>query len=157
MQQPRIPVAVVMAWTRLEGRWQSEKWEAVEVREDPGTDTAPRLLHRDSSHVRWLHPGLFVEMFRDEAEGYYLNLSAEQPFAFVMWRVEEGVARPELVTLSYNEAARMMDSGESVDGVPMPHAWREWFAEYVARHYRPEQKKRRARPPSFKGARRDGS
>ncbi len=155
MQHPGIPVAVVMAWTRIGGRWQSEKWEAVSVLEDPGTDAAPRLLEQDSDHARWLHPGLQVEMYRDEAEGYYLNLSAPQPFAFVAWRMEENIARPWRVTLSYNEASRMMDSGESVDGVPMPDAWRGWLAEYVERYYRPEEKKPRARPPSFRGAHRD--
>ncbi len=144
-----------MAWTRLGGRWQSEKWEAVSVLEDPGTDTAPRLLEQDSDHVRWLHPVLLVEMYRDEAEGYYLNLSSAQPFAFVAWRLEENIALPLRVTLSYNEAARMMDGGETVDGVPMPEAWRGWLAEYVERHYRPEEKKPRARPPSFRGAHRD--
>ena len=25
--------------------------------------------------ARWLHPGFTVELFRDEAEGYYLNLT----------------------------------------------------------------------------------
>jgi hypothetical protein len=154
-QQPGFPVAVIMQWTRLGGRWQSEKWEAVGVMDDPARETEPRLLMQDSVHARWLHPGLNVEMFRDEAEGYYLNLSAPEPFVFVMWRMEGEVARPGFVTLSYNEAARMMDSGESVYGVPMPETWRGWFAEYVQQHYRPEQKKQRARPPSFKGARRD--
>jgi hypothetical protein len=36
----------------------------------------------------------------------------------------------------------------------MPVQWIPWLAEYVARNYKPEPKKR-ARPPSFKGAKRD--
>ena len=155
MQRPTFPVAVVMAWTRLDNRWQSETWEAIGVVEDPGVENSPRLLKRDNSHARWLHPGFRLELFRDEAEGYYLNLSAPQPYVFVMWRLEEDIARPKIVTLSYNEAARMMDAGESVDGVPIPDEWRAWLAEYVALHYRPEQEKKRIRPPSFRGAHRD--
>jgi hypothetical protein len=155
MQHSKFPIAVLMQWTQLDDRWQSEKWEAIGVIEDPGTETAPRQLFKDSAQARWLHPGLALELFRDEAEGYYLNLSAEQPFVFVMWRLEDGFARPALATLSYNEAARMMDAGEAVDGVPMPDEWRGWFADYVQEHYRPEAKKKRIRPPSFKGAHRD--
>ena len=34
--------------------------------------------------------------------------------------------------------------------------WIPWLAEYVERNYRPEPKKR-IRPPSFKGAKRDGA
>ena len=155
MHQPRFPVAVIMQWTRLGGRWQAEKWEAVGVIDDTAEDSQPRLLSHDDSHARWLHPGYAIELYRDEAEGYYLNLSAAEPFVFVMWRMEGELAKPEFVTLSYNEASRMMDSGESVDGVPMPEGWRSWFDEYVRTHYRPETKKQRARAPSFKGARRD--
>lgn len=137
--------------TVVSGRWESEKWEAVGVLPDPGGD--PRLIQEDSSRVQWLHPRCCVELFRDEAEGYYLNLATEQPFVFVMWREEDGFAVPRIVTASYNEAARMMDGGETVDGVPMPGEMVAWLADYTDRNYKPEAKKR-SRPPSFKGARR---
>ena len=155
MQRPRFPAAVLMQWTRLNDRWQSEKWEAIAVIEDEGTQMAPTLLMNDQFRARWLHPGYTLNLYRDEAEGYYLNLSAPQPFVFVMWRLEEGMARPGILTLSYNEAARMMDADEHVDGVPMPEQWRAPLDAFVALHYRPETKNKRMRPPSFKGARRD--
>ena len=155
MQRPRFPAAVLMQWTRLNDRWQSEKWEAIAVIEDEGTQMAPTLLMNDQFRARWLHPGYTLNLYRDEAEGYYLNLSAPQPFVFVMWRLEDGMARPSILTLSYNEAARMMDADEHVDGVPMPEPWREPLDAFVALHYRPETKNKRMRPPSFKGARRD--
>ena len=155
MQHPRFPAAVLMQWTRLNDRWQSEKWEAIAVIEDDGTQMAPTLLMSDQFHARWLHPGYTLNLYRDEAEGYYLNLSAPQPFVFVMWRLENGMARPSILTLSYNEAARMMDADEQVDGVPMPEQWRESLDGFVALYYQPETKSKRMRPPSFKGARRD--
>src|SRR3972149_11597506 len=141
MQHPRFSAAVLMQWTRLNDRWQSEKWEAIAVVEDEGTQTAPTQLMNDQFRARWLHPGYTLMLYRDEAEGYYLNLSAPQPFVFVMWRMEDGMARPGILTLSYNEAARMMDADEHVDGVPMPEQWREPLAAFVALHYRPEAKK----------------
>jgi len=155
MQRPRFPAAVLMQWTRLNDRWQSEKWEAIAVIEDEGTQMAPTLLMNDQFRARWLHPGYTLNLYRDEAEGYYLNLSAPQPFVFVMWRLEDDMARPSILTLSYNEAARMMDADEHVDGVPVPEQWREPLDAFVALHYRPETKNKRMRPPSFKGARRD--
>jgi len=155
MQHPRFQAAVLMQWTRLNDRWQSEKWEAMGVVEDEGVQTEPAVISNDTSSARWLHPGYELTLYPDEAEGYYLNLSAAQPFVFIMWRMEEGVARPSILTLSYNEAARMMDADEHVDGVPMPERWREPLAAFVALHYRPAAKNKRTRPPSFKGARRD--
>jgi len=93
-------------------------------------------------------------LFRDEAEGYYLNISAKQAVVFVNWLEEEGVGVPQSVTVSYNEAARQMDGGARVEGVPLPAEWRPWLEAFVKEHYKPEPK-RRSRPPSFKGARRD--
>ena len=65
-----------------------------------------------------------MELHRSEAEGYYLNITAPEPKVFVMWRMAEaGVVppvRPVVVTVSYNQAARMLDGGEQVDAVPLP-------------------------------------
>ena len=155
MPHPSFSAAVLMQWTRLNDRWQSEKWEAIGVIEDAGAQTTSTALMKDPFCVHWLHSGYALTLYTDEAEGYYLKLTAPQPFVFVMWRMEEGMARPGILTLSYNEAARMMDADEHVDGVPMPAQWREPLAAFVALHYRPETKKERVRPPSFKGARRD--
>jgi hypothetical protein len=149
-----VRLAVVMERRALANRWQSETWHPVAVVPDePGA--APRVVLEEEGRTQWLHPGFEVVLHRDEAEGYYLNLTAGQPYMFVMWRMDDELAVPKIVTPSYNEAARMMDGGAQVDGVPLPEELAAWLAEYVDATYRPEPKKR-ARPPSFKGARRDG-
>ena len=156
MTYPSLGVAVVMERTRLDNRWRSEKWEPVGVLPDMEKDgAAPSLLQEDAARAQWLHPGFTLELFHDEAEGYYLNLASPQPYVFVNWLDEEGAGVPKSVTVSYNEAARQMDGGATVDGVPMPAEWIPWLEDYVKKHYKPEPKKRRIRPPSFKGARRD--
>ena len=70
-----------------------------------------------------------------------------------MWRpAEDGVepaARPEVVTLSYNQAGRMMDGGERVDPVPMDAAIRARLEAYVAVHYKPEPKRKVKRNDPF--------
>jgi Protein of unknown function (DUF3305) len=149
-----VRVAVVMERRALANRWQSETWQPVAVVPDEPDGAAARLILEDSGRRQWLHPGFEIVLHRDEAEGYYLNLTASPPFMFVMWRMEDDRAVPKLVTPSYHEAARLMDGGAQVDGVPLPAEIAAWLAEYVDANYRPEPKKR-ARPPSFKGARRD--
>jgi len=47
-----------------------------------------------------------------------------------------------------------MDGGGQVDTVPLPVEILGWLARYVEAYYRPEGKKQRIRPPSFKGAQR---
>jgi hypothetical protein len=149
----RVRVAVVMERRALESRWQSETWQPVAVVPDePGA--VARVILDEGGRTQWLHPGFEIALHRDEAEGYYLNLTTSQPYMFVMWRMHDDRAVPEIVTPSYHEAARMMDGGAQVDGVPLPGELAAWLAAYVDANYRPEPKKR-ARPPSFKGARRD--
>jgi len=63
------------------------------------------------------------------------------------------MAIPHRICVSYNEAARLLDGGESVDTVPMSDEHASWLQEYVNENYRPEPKKRH-KPASFKGANR---
>ena len=133
--------------------WQDWTFGIVEiVRDEGGFGEQARTLRDDGSIARQLHPGLTVTLHRDEAEGYYLNLSSGAPVWFVMWRVDDddmSRAWPELVTLSYNEAGRLLDAQERVDNLPLPVEVCAWLQAFVDEHYKPEVKQRR-RPASFK-------
>jgi hypothetical protein len=83
-----------------------------------------------------------IRLQRDEAEGYYYNITSPQPKVFVMWRDDDGSARPVQLTVSYHEGARWMDSEAHVDGVPLPPELLPWIGEFVAEHYRPEPRKK---------------
>ncbi|MEK7361901.1 MAG: DUF3305 domain-containing protein, partial [Pseudomonadota bacterium] len=104
----------------LVNRWQAQTWEAIGIIPDPGDAATPRVLLQDGVRAQWLHGGFALKLYRDEAENYYLNLSAAQPCVFIAWRMEEDMAVPKFVTVSYGEAARFMDASEQVDTVPMP-------------------------------------
>jgi hypothetical protein len=60
----------------------------------------------------------------------------------------EGKAVPQFVTVSYDEASRWMDGGESVDRAPMPAELFAWVGAFVEQNYRFTPKKR-VRPQSF--------
>jgi len=153
MSHPVFSLAVIMERRALVNRWQAHAWEAIGIIPDRGDAATPRLLLRDASCAQWLHGGFQLKLYRDEAENYYLNLSASAPCVFIVWRMEEEMAVPKFVTVSYGEAARFMDANEQVDTVPMPRDLCDWLGEFVNDNYRPEPKKR-SRPPSFKGAKR---
>lgn len=156
--RPHIEVAVVMRKVPTSSKWQPFRWELAEVvRHEESFGTEPRLLQREPSGAeQWLHPGLRVELFRDEAEGYHLNLTTDAPAWFVMWRMEEEptvadepIARPVVVTLSYHEAGRWLDAQETVENVPAPGEVLAWAQEFADAHYVPEPRKRK-RPESFR-------
>ena len=93
-----MEVAVVMRKERIVGemsRWQDSRWVLEDVVPDePGFGRAPRMLYHDENQQRWLHPGLTVRLFKDDAEGYLLNVSAPAPCWFVLWRMEEEPGAP---------------------------------------------------------------
>lgn len=152
MDRPSIRVAVLIERDRAPNRWEDWRFRIADVVPDEaGFGSASRLLRDDGKTAQFLHPGLEVTLFVDEAEGYYLNLSTGAPVWFVMWRQVEGdpsMARPETVTLSYNEAGRLLDAQERVDNLPLAPNVAAWLAEFTELHYKPEPKKRR-RPASF--------
>ena len=139
-----VPLRVRFECRRTGHSWQPLAWRPVAVEPAaPGGDLA-------------------VHLYLDECEGYYLNLTTDEPSLFVQWRRLEddtGVVtaddrtppRALAVTASYNEAGRWMDGGARVDRVTMPEPMVSWVAEYVSLHYvaEPTKKKRKGGKPSF--------
>ncbi len=150
METDELRLAVVMQRKPLKSTWQPFQWLPAEVVLSPLPAGAPRRLRDDTSETLWLYPGLSMRLYSDEAEGYFLNLDSGAPCWFIMWRMEGELAVPLTVTLSYNEAARLMDGGEQVDTLPLPAAVVERLGAFVAEYYRPQPKGKRRRP-SFEG------
>ena len=150
---PTLHVAVQIERQAQPNRWEDWRFRVADVVLDEGQfGTAVRMLRDDGHTASFLHPALPVSLHRDEAEGYYLNLSSGAPVWFVMWRRSEDeppLATPEFVTLSYHEAARQLDAQEQVDNVPLPAAVRDWLQAFADEYHRPEPKQRR-RPASFR-------
>jgi hypothetical protein len=174
--RPTLAVSVVMRREPVAGpmaRWQPWRWVLTDVL--PAGE--PRLLPVGTAQPvaaapvevqplpgapevagarYWLFEGLHVTLFRDDAEGLFLNLESPSPCFWVFWRADEEqpldgepMAVPQIVTLSYHDAGRWLDAQEKVDQVPAPHEVVEWLRAFVAEHHHIEPK-RRKRPESFK-------
>ena len=157
-ERPYTDVAVIMRCEHIDNRWQPWRWSLAEVViNEPAFGTEPRQILRDEREQRWLFPGFRAELFRDDAEGYHLNLTSPAPCWFVMWRRDEDpgtgeipLARPVAVSLSYHDAGRWLDAQETVETIPAPAEVVQWIREFAEHHYVPEVKKRQ-RPQSFQG------
>ena len=122
--RPTLAVAVVMDRETHPNRWEDWRHSVADVVIDEGGfGTGPTVLRDDGQRLSTLHPGFRIELFRDEGEGYYLNLSSGAPAWFVVWRADDedpSRAWPETVSVSYNEAGRWLDAQEHVEQLPMP-------------------------------------
>lgn len=136
-------VSVIMERVQLlSSRWGGESWSAKGVVCDGSTPGTPeRTIVQREDLTQILFPGCRLALTAQEAEGYFLNISSPEPKIFVMWRPQDGIARPELLTVSYHEGSRWMDNEENVDGVPLPSELRPWIAQFVTENYKPEPKK----------------
>ncbi|MEO6033379.1 MAG: DUF3305 domain-containing protein [Burkholderiaceae bacterium] len=150
--RPTLSVAVVIEREAQPNRFEDWRFRIVEVvPNEEAFGTEPRVLRDDGTVRRTLYPGFRLELFRDQGEGYYLNLVTGAPVWFVVWRIDDedpSHAWPETVSVSYNEAGRWLDAQERVDNVPLQPDVQVWLQTYTDEHYRPEPKKRR-RPQSF--------
>lgn len=173
--RPAIEVDVVMRREPVQGpmaRWQPWRWVLADVmlHSSPAeTALLPPLEAHEPEAVEpvdpagavegashWLFPRHRVTLYRDDGEGYYLNLHSPNPCFWVFWRTDEErlldgepMAVPQIVTLSYHEAGRWLDAQERVDQVPAPDEVVDWLRSFVDVTYQPEPKKRK-RPDSFR-------
>lgn len=174
-RRPSIDVAVVMRREPVTGpmsRWQSARWVLADVipegepfLADPSDSTQVLLPPEEVVPVdagglpearHWIFRHRRVTLFRDDAEGYFLNLTSPTPCFWVFWRSDdewlvdgEPGAMPQIVTLSYHDAGRWLDAQEKVDQVPAPPAVVGWLQAFVDQHHQVEPK-RRKRPESFR-------
>jgi hypothetical protein len=151
MRMASMPVAVIMQRRAVDHPWADEAWAAVGIVPDHGGLPKVQQLENiavdgdDSRRQHFLVSGLTLELYPDENDGYFENCVAPEPKVFVMWRMQEGIAMPMQVSVSYAEGTRMLDSGEQADGVAMPAAIRSWLACYLQMYYQPPQQGRRGR------------
>jgi len=150
--RPAITVAVVIERERAPNQYEAWRFRIVDVvPNEEAFGSAPRVLRDDGKVQRTLHPGFVVELFRDQAQGYHLNLASGAPVWFVVWRIDDDDPSrgwPETVSVSYEEAGRWLDAQERVDNVAMPADVAAWLQAYTDATYQPEPRKRR-RPQSF--------
>lgn len=162
-QSPHIEVGVIMRRERVNGpmsRWQSFRWVLADVIPQSDWPVTPALDNtrgpipvevdgpsdEDASH--WFYPGFKVSLYRDDVEGYRLNMDSPRPCFWVMWRLDNELSddtmpQPEIVTLSYHDAGRWLDAQERVDQVPAPVWVQQWLVSFIEQHYVPEPKRRK--------------
>ena len=156
--RPLLHVAVLMRREPVQGpmaRWQPSRWVLADVvPQEPGFGTSPRCLRSSAQESLWLYPDWAVELFTDDAEGYWLNVTSPTPAFFVLWRMSEPedgsdpVAVPQAVSLSYHDAGRWLDAQETVETAPALAEVVAWVRAFAEQHFVPEPK-RRQRPQSF--------
>ena len=149
MLMAQMPIAVIMQRRKLNHPWADQAWAAVGVVAEHDVQSVLKQLRQKQSDATsesagsWhdVVPGLMLELYPDENDGYFENWAAPEPKVFVLWQMKEERAMPVLASVSYAEGSRMLDSGEYADGVPMPPDIHAWLGFYLRAYYRPKPRR----------------
>lgn len=145
----RYPVKLLVERRAVRGNpWVAESWRAVGVTLDgaPATSvTGPIEVVAGEDASQFLWRGLWVELFLDEAESYYHNLTVPEPACYAVCRNgPAGVPTPFLVTVSFDAAQAYGEGDETVFGVPLPPELYRATEAFVLAHYVPEKRRKRS-------------
>ena len=149
---PRVslPVTVVMACRTVEGKgWRVPSWRVVGVVSGaglPGREAEAAPARSDDAEEQVLWGGLRLELYRDAAESYWVNLTGRQPSLFVLCAEDEsGRVVPKLVTADQNEACSGVEGDERVFAAPIPPEVYQRIEAFVVEHHVPQEKRKRKR------------
>jgi hypothetical protein len=138
--RPTMPIAIVMRQRPPSHAWDEPRWSAAAVL--PWHDTRPAAVRLEgASGGACMVTGLQLELHPDENDGYFENWVAPEPKVFVLWHPLPDPGVPVAASVSYSEGARMLDSGDCADGLPMAREIHDWLATYLTASYRPRTRR----------------
>lgn len=146
----RFPVSVVMEQKEVQaGAVPIPQWEVIGVvAGDAVTSSGERcvVIHADEDRSETLWPGFYLTLYKDSADSYWYNLTAETPSLFVICHEDDeyGLA-PVHVSANYDEAGSHMEADDAVFSAPMPPEVYQWLERYVLENYVPQQPRKRKR------------
>lgn len=145
-----LPVAVVLGRRMVAGRgWKVPHWRVVGVvsgAQLPGPDTRGVPVHSAEDEEHFLWGGLRLDLYRDAAESYWVNLTGAQPSLFVLCSEQEGGQLvPALVTADQNEACSGVEGDERVFAASIPPEVYQQIERFVVEHHVPRERHKRKR------------
>ncbi len=144
-----LPVAVIMGRRTVSGRgWTVPSWRVVGVvsgADLPGREAQGMAVHSgdDEQHLLW--GGLRLELYRDAAESYWVNLTGTQPSLFVMCTETDSGLVPKQVTADQNEACSGVEGDDRVFAASIPPEVYRHIEAFVIEHHVPKEKHKRKR------------
>jgi Protein of unknown function (DUF3305) len=130
------PIDIVMRRRSTVHPWSADEWMVVGVVPVGQANAGTVPIESPNESVTRLQ----LELYADENDGYFENWVAPEPKIFVMWQMQGERPRPLVASVSYAEGTRMLDSGDSTDGVAMPPAVHQWLAAYLTLYFRPARR-----------------
>ncbi|MEJ2272960.1 MAG: DUF3305 domain-containing protein [Woeseiaceae bacterium] len=146
----RHTVAVIMQRSQVQqGQWSVPSWRAVSVVAGDhlvGTGAGQTPIYEDDREAQFLWTGFSLELYRDQAEEYWYNLTGESPSLFVICHESpNGELTPFRVTADMDSASVCLESDDQAFSVPIPPEIYQRLEQFVVAHFVPKKPKKRRR------------
>lgn len=144
----RFPVAILMARKVIRrSGWSLPSWEALGVlsgEQFADSKRSRELVHETEDLQQFMYRGFTLELYRDTAETYWWNLTAERPSLFVICLKEAGEELvPNMVTADHEIAQAAVEKDGAAFAVPIPPEIHTELEKVVMTYYRPESPRKR--------------
>ncbi len=90
-------------------------------------------------------PDLALNLYLQHCDAYYINLTSQQPKVYLACQDLDDEIKPILMTVDFDEAASLMETGEQVLEAPLSESLCLWLEKFVLENYKPEKLKKRRR------------
>jgi hypothetical protein len=146
----RHTVAVIMQRTQVRrGRWSVPSWRAVSVVAGDhlvGKGAGQTPIYEDDDDAQFLWSGFSLDLYRDQAEEYWYNLTGDSPSLFVICHESpNGELTPFRVAADQDAASGCLESDDQAFAVPIPPEIYRRLERFVVENYVPKKPKKRRR------------
>lgn len=145
-----LPVSVILERKPSSNPWLEATWRASAITiSDVQRNASENLqcIHSHNDVKRYLFAGLHIQLFKDECESYYHNLSAPVPRCYVIahQESEDTAPKPFLISMSFDEAHAYLEGEDVIYDVDVPAELYRWTEAFLLKHYAPEKRCKRQR------------
>jgi len=136
-------VSAVLVKRPSPNQWAAASWSLLGT--VPGLSDAQ--LNQAATGDAELHiiADLVLNLYVKHCDAYYINLTSQQPKVYFACQDQADEIKPILMTVDFDEAAALMETGEQVLEAPLSESLCLWLEKFVLEHYQPEKLKKRRR------------
>lgn len=142
MQADKIfPVRLLLNRDNLHlGPWHYPQWSVISVLPDDSVEelSHPRCheVHSHRNNQKYLWSGLYLELFRDELNAYYQNLTGAHPSLFILCDETDNTPglMPVCITANHGDAEAHMESDGTVLATPLEAPYLGWLADFILKN-----------------------
>jgi hypothetical protein len=141
--EPKFPISAVLIKRPSPNQWTTASWSLLGT--VPGLSDSQINQALEQGGELHIIADLTLHLYVKHCDAYYINLTSQQPKVYFACQDLDDEIKPILMTVDFDEAAALMETGERVLEAPLSESLCLWLEKFVLAYYQPEKLKKRRR------------